>query len=208
MATHFSVLAWRIPGTGELRGLPFMRSYRVGHDWSDLTAAAAHASKVMFKILQARHQQYVNWEIPDVQAGFRKGRRTRDQTANIRWIIEKAKEFQKNIYFCFTDYTKAFDFVDRNKLWKILKEMRVPDHIICLLRNLYVGQKVAIRTTDWFKTGKGVQDCILSPYLFNFFAEYIMQNAELDESQTGIKIARRNINNFRYADEYHSNGRK
>ena len=150
----------------------------------------------------------MNWGITHVQDVFGKGRGTRDHIANICWIIEKAKEFQKNIYFCFTDYTKAFDFVDRNKLWKILKEMRVPDHIICLLRNLYVGQKVAIRTTDWFKTGKGVQDCILSPYLFNFFAEYIMQNAELDESQTGIKIARRNINNFRYADEYHSNGRK
>ena len=153
-------------------------------------------------------QQYVNWEIPDIQAGFRKGRRTKDQTADIRQIIEKAKKFQKNIYFCFTDYTKAFDFVDSNKLWKILKEMRVAEHIICLLRNLYLGQKVTIRTTDWFKTGKGVQDCILSPYLFNFFAEYIMQNAELDESQTGIKIARRNISNFRYAFEYHSNGRK
>ena len=177
-----------------------MGSHRVGHNWSDL-AAVAHASKVMFKILQARHQQYVNWEIPDVQAGFRKGRRTRDQTADIRWIIEKAEEFQKNIYFCFIDYTKAFDCVDHDKLWKILKEMRVPDHIICLLRNLYVGQKVAIGTMDWFKTGKGVQDCILSPYLFNFFAEYIMQNAELDESQSGIKIARRNINNFRYADD-------
>ena len=138
---------------------------------------------------------------PKYNMDLQYGRGTRDQILNILCTVEKAKEFQKNIYFCFIDYTKAFDFVDRNKLWKILKEMRVPDHIICLLRNLYVGQKVAIRTMDWFKTGKGVQDCILSPYLFNFFAEYIMQNAELDESQTGIKVARTSINNLRYSDD-------
>ena len=176
MATHFSVLAWRIPGMEEPGGLPSMGSHRVGYDWSDLAAAAAaHASKVMFKILKARHQQYVNWEIPDIQAGFRKGRRTKDQTADIRQIIEKAKKFQKNIYFCFTDYTKAFDFVDSNKLWKILKEMRVAEHIICLLRNLYLGQKVTIRTTDWFKTGKGVQDCILS---LSFFYKQLARKEE------------------------------
>ena len=114
----------------------------------------------MLKILQARLQQYVNHELPDVQAGFRKGRGTRDQIANIHWILEKAREFQKNIYFCFVDYTKAFDCVAHNKLWKILKEMRIPDHLTCLLRNLYAGQETTVRTghgtTDWFQIGKGV----------------------------------------------------
>ena len=155
--------------------------------------------------LQTRLQQYVNQELPDVQAGFRKGKGTRDQVANTCWIIEKAREFQKNIYFCFTDYANTFDCVDHNKLWKILKEIRVSDYLTCLLRNLYAGQEATVRsghrTSDWFKTGKGVQDCILSPYLFNFFAEYIMQNAELDESQAGIMIAIRNSNKLRYADE-------
>ena len=134
----------------------------------------------MLKILQARLQQYVNRELPDVQAGFRKGRGTRDQIANIRCIMEKAKEFQKNIYFCFIDYAKAFDCVDHNKLWKILKEMGIPDHLTCLLRNLYAGQEAIVRTwhgtTDWFQIGKGVrQGCILSPCLFNLYAEYIME---------------------------------
>ena len=158
----------------------------------------------MLKILQARVQQYVNHELPDVQAGFRKGRGTRDQIANIHWVIEKAREFQKNIYFCFIDYAKAFDCVDHNKLWKILKEMGIPDHhLICLLRNLYAGQEATVRTghgtTDRFQTGKGVrQGCILSPC---FHAEYIMRNARLDEAQAGIKIAGRNINNLRYADD-------
>uniref|UniRef100_A0A4W2CGT2 RNA-directed DNA polymerase n=1 Tax=Bos indicus x Bos taurus TaxID=30522 RepID=A0A4W2CGT2_BOBOX len=166
----------------------------------------AHASKVMLKILQASLQQYVNRELPDVQAGFRKGRGTRDQIANIRWIMEKAREFQKNIYFCFLDYAKAFDCVDHNKLWKILKEMGIPDHLTCLLRNLYAGQEATVRTghgtTDWFQIGKGVhQGCILSPYLFNLYAEYIMRNAGLEETQAGIKIAGRNINNLRYADD-------
>ena len=120
--------------------------------------------------------------------------------------MEKAREFQKNIYFCFTDYTKAFDCVDHNKLWKILNEMGIPDHLTCLLRNLYTGQVATVRTghgtTDRFQIGKGVhQGCILSPCLFNFYAEYIMRNARLDESQTGIKIARRNINDLRYADD-------
>ena len=124
----------------------------------------------MLKILQARLQQYVNHELPDVQAGFRKGRGTRDQIANIRWIIEKAREFQKDIYFCFIDYTKAFDCVDQNKLWKILQEMGMPDHMTCLLRNLYEGQEAIVRighgTTDWFQIGKGVhQGCLLLPYL-------------------------------------------
>ena len=157
-------------------------------------------------MLQARLQQYVNHEIPDVQAGFRKGRGTRDQIANICWIIEKAREFQKNINFCFIDYAKAFDYVDHNKLWKILKEMGIPDHLTCLLRNLYAGQEATVTTgheiTDWFQIGKGVhQCCILSPCLFNLYAEYIMRNAGLEEAQAGIKIARRNISNFRYADD-------
>ena len=121
----------------------------------------SHAYKVMLKILQARLQQYVNHEIPDVQAGFRKGRGTRDQIANICWIMEKAREFQKNIYFCFLDYAKTFDCVDHNKLWKILKEMGIADHLSCLLRNLYAGQEATVRTghgtTDWFQIGKGVR---------------------------------------------------
>ena len=125
-----------------------------------------------------------------------------DQIANIRWIIEKAREFQKNIYFCFTDYAKAFDCMDHNKLWKILKEMVMPDHLTCLLRNLYAGQEATVRTrhekTDWFQIRKGVaQGCILSPCLFNLYAEYIMRNAGLEEAQAGIQIAGRNINKLR-----------
>ena len=148
----------------------------------------------------------MNHELPDVQAGFRKGRGTKDQVANIRWIIKKAREFQKNIYFCFIDYAKVFDYVDHNKLWKILKEMGILDHLTCLLRHLYAGQEATVRTghgtTDWFQIGRGVrQGCILSPCLFNLHAEYIMQNAGLDEAQARIKIARRNINNLRYADD-------
>src|SRR5574337_1312776 len=167
---------------------------------------SSHASKVMLKILQARLQQYVNCELRDVQAGFRKGRGTRDQIANIRWIMEKARKFQKNIYYCFIDYAKAFGCVDHNKLWKILKEIGIPDHLICLLRNLYAGQEVRVRTghgtTDWFQIGKGVrQGCILSPCLFNLYAECIMRNAGLEEAQAGIKTSGRNINNLRYADD-------
>ena len=133
----------------------------------------------MLKILQARLQQYVNREISDVQAGFRKGRGTRDQTSNICWIIKKAREFHKNIYFCFIDYAKAFDCVDHKKLWKILQEMRIPDHLTRLLRNLYAGQEATVRarheTTDWFQIGIGVcQACIMSPCLFNLYTEYIM----------------------------------
>ena len=140
----------------------------------------------MLKILQARLQQYVNHELPYVRAGFRKGRGTRDQIANICWIIEKAKEFQKTI--CFIDYVKDFDWVDHHKLWKILQEMGIPDHLTCLLRILYEGQEVTVRTrhgtTDWFQIWKGVhQGCILSPCFFNFYVEYIMPNARLDESQ-------------------------
>ena len=157
----------------------------------------------MLKILQARLQPYVNHELP---TGFRKGRGTRDQIANIHWIVEKAREFQKNIYFCFIDYAKAFDCVDHNKLWKILKEMGIPDHLTCLLRNMYAGQEATVRTghgtTDWFQIGKGVhQGCILSLCLYNLDAEYIMRNTGLQETQAGIKIARRNINSLRYADD-------
>ena len=142
----------------------------------------------MLKILQARLQQYVNREISDVQAGFRKGRGTRDQTSNICWIIKKAREFHKNIYFCFIDYAKAFDCVDHKKLWKILQEMRIPDHLTRLLRNLYAGQEATVRTrhgtADWFQIGKGVcQGCILSPCLFNLDGEYIMQSDGQDEAQ-------------------------
>ena len=161
----------------------------------------------MLKILQARLQQYVNCELPDVQAGFRKGRGTRDQIANICWITEKAREFQTSIYFCFIDYAKSSDCVDHNKLWKILKEMEKPDHLTCLLRNLYAGQEATVRTghgtTDWFQIKRGVlrQGCILSPWLFNLYAEYIMRNAWLDKAQAGIKIARRNITNLRYKDD-------
>ena len=160
----------------------------------------------MLKILQARLQQYMNQELPDVQAGFRKGRGTRDPVANIHWIIKKAREFQNSIYFCFIDYAKAFDCVDNNKVWKILQEMGIPDHFTCLVGNLYAGQEATVRTehgtVDWFQIGKGVhQDCILSPCLFNLYADYIMWNAGLNEVQAGIKIAGRNINNLRYADD-------
>ena len=154
----------------------------------------------MLKILLARLQQYLNHELPDVQAGFREGRGTTDQIANICWIMGKAKEFKKSIYFCFIDYAKAFDCVDHDKLWKILKEMGIPVHLTCLLRNLYAGQEATVRTghgtTDWFQIGKEVrQGCILSPCLFR------MRNAGLDEAQAGIKIAGRNVNNLRYADD-------
>ena len=174
-----------------------------------LIALISHASKVMLIILQARLQQYVNhtWtvcELPDVQAGFRKGRGTKDEVTNICWIIKKAREFQKNIYFYFIENAKAFDCVDHNKLWKILKEMGIPDHLTCLLRNLYAGQEAIVRTghrtTDWFQIGKEErQGCILSPCLFNLYA--IMGNPGLEEAQARIKIAWRNINNLRYADD-------
>ena len=148
----------------------------------------------------------MNHELTDVQAGFRKGRGTRDQIPNICWIIKKARGFKKNIYFCFIDYAKAFDCVDHNKLWKILKEMGIPDHLTCLLSNLYVDQEAPVRTrhgtTDGFQTGERVhQGCIFSPCLFNLDAEYIMRNAGLDEAQAGIKISRRNSNNLRYTDD-------
>ena len=148
----------------------------------------------MLKILQARFQLYVNHQLSDVQGGFRKDRRTRDQIANIHWIIKEAREFQKNIYFCSIDYAKAFNCVDHNKLWRILKEVGVPDHLTYLLRHLYTGQEATVRTghetMDWFQIQKGVhQGCILSPCLFNLYAEHIMRNAGLDEAQAGIRIA-------------------
>ena len=165
----------------------------------------SHASKVMFKILQARLQQYVNCELPDVQVGFRKGRGARDQIANIRWIIKKAREFQKNISFCFLDYAKAFDYVDHNKLENSERDGNTRPSDL-LLEKSVSGQEATVRTghgtTDWFQIGKGVrQGCILSPCLFNFYAEYIMRNAGLSEVQAGIKIAGRNINNLRYAND-------
>ena len=148
----------------------------------------------------------MNHELPGVQTGFRKARKTWDQIVNIRWIIKKASEFQKNIYFWLIDYAKAFECVDHNKLQKILKEIGIPDHLTCLLRNLYAGQEATVRTghetTDWFQIRKGVcQGYILSPCLFNLSAEYIMRNAGLEEAQAEIKIAGRNINNLRYADD-------
>ena len=157
-------------------------------------ALISHASKVIVKILQARLQQYVNHELPDVQAGFRKDRGTRDQIANIHWIIEKVREFQKkNIHFCFIDYSKAVNCVDHKKLWKIQKEMGLPDHLSCLLRNLYAGQETTVRTghgtTDWFQIRKGIrQGCLLSPCLFNFYAEYIMRNTGLEEAQLESRL--------------------
>ena len=148
----------------------------------------------------------MNCELPDVQAGFRKGRGTRDQIAIIHWIMEKAREFQKNVYFCFIDYAKAFDSVDHKKLQKILKEMGIPDHLTCLLRNLYAGQEAIVRTgcgtTDWFQIGKGVcQGCILSPCLLTYMQSTFIQTTRLDEKEAAIKISRRTINNLRYAGD-------
>ena len=156
----------------------------------------------MLKILQARLQQYVNYELPYIQAGFRKGRG--NQRSNCQHSLDHQKSErvpEKHLLL----NAKAFDCVDHNKLWKFLKEMKIPDHLTCLLRNLYAGQKATVRPghgTDWFQIGKGVrQGCILSPCLFNLYAEYIMQNAGLDEAQVGINIAGRNIKNLRYADD-------
>ena len=172
------------------------------------TTTRLHSSHILAKYCSKfskwGFKQYLNWDLQDVQAGLRKGGGIRDQIANIHWIIEKAREFQRNGYFCFIDYAKAFDFslcVDYNKLWEILHKMGIPYHLTCLLRNLYAGQEATVRlrhrTMDWFQIGKGVwQGCILSPCLFNLYAVYIMWNAGLDEAQAGIKIARRNINNL------------
>ena len=156
------------------------------------STTSLHSSHTLAKYC-SKFSKLVNSELSDNQAGFRKGRGTRDQIANIHWIIIKARKFQKNIYFRFIDYAKAFDFVDHNKLWKILREMGKPDHLTCLLRNQYAGQEGTVRTghgtTDWFQIGKGVRrGFILSPCLFNINAEYIMRNARLDEAQAGLKI--------------------
>ena len=147
----------------------------------------------MLKIFQAKLQQYVNQELPDVQAEFRNGRGTRDQIATIHWTIKKARKFKKNIYFCYIENAKAFDCVDHHKLWKILQEMGIPDHLTCLLRKLYAGQEARVRTghgkTDWFQIGKEVhQGCIMSPCLFNVYAEYIMRNAGLEETQLESRL--------------------
>ena len=165
----------------------------------------SHASKVMLKILQASLQQYVNCELPDVQAGFRKGRGTRDQIANTHWIVEKARAFQKNIYFCFIDYAKPWTVWTTTNSGKY-SEMGIPDHLTCLLRNLYAGQEATVRTghgtTDWFQIGKGIyQGCILSHCLFNLYAEYIVRNTGVDKAQAKIKTAGRNINNLIHADD-------
>ena len=175
----------------------------------------SHASKAMLKILQASLQQYVNREIPDVQAGFRKGRGTRDQIANIHWIIEKSKRVQEKhllLLHLFLTMPKPLAVWLTTVLWKILKEMGIPDHLNCLLRNLYAGQEATVRTelgiTDWFQTWKGVQGCILSPCLCNFYAEYIMQNAGLREAQARIKNCREKYQQPQICRWYHSNGRK
>ena len=160
----------------------------------------------MLKILQARLQQYMNWDLPDVQPEFGKGRGTRDQIANICWIIEKARKYhQENIYLCFIDSIKAFDCVDHKKMWKILQEMGIPDHLACLLRNLYFSiQEATVRmrlgTTDWSQIGKGILRLYIVT-LFNLHAEYIMWNAGLDEAQAEIKIVGRNINDLSYAND-------
>ena len=167
-------------------------------------ALISHVSKVMLKILQARLLQYVNFQM--LKLDFEKTEEQEIKLPTSFGSLKKQESSRKNIYFCFIDYAKAFDCVGHNKLWKILKETRIPDHLTCLLRNLYAGQEATVRTghgtTDWFQIGKRVhQGCILSPCLFNLYAEYIMRNAWLDEAQAGIKIAGRSINNLRYADD-------
>ena len=162
---------------------------KLPHDCTHLTHQQSNAQNSPSQASTVREPS-----ITDVHAGLRKGRGTRDQIANILWMMVKAREFQKNIYFCFVDYAKDFGCVDCKQLWKILKEMRIPDHLICLLRNLYAGQEATVRTghetTDWFQIGKGVREgCILSPCFFNVYAEYIMQNAAMEEAQAGIKIS-------------------
>ena len=160
----------------------------------------SHASKVKLKILQARLQQYLNWGIPDVQARFRKGRRTRDQIANIPWITEKARKFQKNVYLCFIDHDRAFDCVDQNKLWKILKEVGIPDYLTCLLKNLYADKKTQLEPDMEQWTGSNLgKEYVKAVYCHP--AENIMQNAALDESQVGIKIPGRNNDNLKYAND-------
>ena len=169
-------------------------------------ALMSHVSKLMLQILQPRLQQYMGHELPDVQAGFRKGRGTRDQIAIISWFTKKGREFQKNIDFCIIEYSKDFNCVDLNKLWKILKVIGIPDHLPWLLTNPYAGQEATVRigcgTTDRFQIGKGVcQGCILSTCSFNLYGKYIMWNAQLDKAQYRVKIASRNTNSLRYSDD-------
>lgn len=169
-------------------------------------ALIPHASKILLKIIQERLRPTIEAELPKEQAGFRRGRGTRDHIANLRWIMEKTREYQKKIYMCFIDYSKAFDCVEHDKLWKALQELGVSAHLIRLIRSLYEGQEATVRTTygdtDWFEISKGVrQGCILSPFLFNLYAELIMRRAELGESEVGVKIGGKNINNLRYADD-------
>ena len=169
-------------------------------------ALILQASKVLLKIIQKRLEPYIEKELPTEQAGFRKGRGTRDQIANLRWIMEKSREYQKDLYICFIDYSKAFDSVDHAKLWVIMDKMGIPSHITTLIKNLYTGQEAVVRTeagdTEWFPIGKGVrQGCILSPCLFNLYTEHVMREAEFDVASEGVKLGGRNINNLRYADD-------
>ena len=177
------------------------------------TALISHANKVMLKILQARLQQYMNRKLPDVQVEFRRRRRTRVQTTSISWVIEESKRIPEKCLLLLYWLCLSLWLLDHNKLWKILKETGIPDHLTCFLRNLYAGQEATVRTghgtMDGFQIGKGArQGCILSPCLFNVYTEYIMQNARLDKAQAGIKIAGRSINNLRYADDTILMGRK
>ena len=169
-------------------------------------ALITHASKVLLKVMQRRIEPYMQRELAAEQAGFRKGRGKRDQIANLRWILEKGREYNKHIYMCFIDYSKAFDCVDHTLLWRALEDMGVPKHLIVLLRNLYCNQEATVRTeagdTEWFKIGKGVrQGCILSPYLFNLYTETIMRRAEMDSDNEGVRVGGCCINNLRYADD-------
>ena len=173
---------------------------------SDFGAQISHSSKVMLKTLQARLQQYMNNDFQMFKLDLEQAEEPEIRLPTSAWLQKKARELQKNIYFCFINKAKAFDCVDDNKLWKILQEMGIPGHLTCLLRNLYAAQEAIVRTghgpADWLQIGKGLhQGCILSPCLFNFYAEHIMRNAGLEEAHAGIKIAGRNINNPRYADD-------
>ncbi|CAF0988117.1 unnamed protein product, partial [Didymodactylos carnosus] len=179
-----------------------------GKDCSNYRTVAliSHASKIMLKVIQGRLQPYIERELPDVQAGFRRGRGTRDQITNLRWIMEKAREFQNEAFLCFIDYGKAFDCVGHTRLWNVLQEMGIPKHLVELIKNLYANQEATVKTeygnTDWFNIGKEVrQGCILSPYLFNIYAEHRMKQAGLEGTTEGIKVGGRNINNLRYADD-------
>ena len=190
--------------TGKVSFIPIPKKGNA-KEWLNYCTIAliSHASKVMLKILQARLQLYLNHELPDVQAGFRKGRGTRDQIANIRWIIYKAREFQKYTYFCFIDYAKVFDCADHNKLWRNLKETGIPDHLTCLLGNLHAVHEATVRTEHgkWTGTKLGKEYVKYCPPAYLTYAEYIMWNAGLDDAQVGIEMVGKNINNFRHAED-------